>query len=216
MSVAAIIPAYNEEHTIGAVIQAIRNAKTVDEIIVVSDGSTDRTASVAAREGARVIVSSSNFGKGDAMQRGVSQTNADIFFFCDADLVGLRPDHVQTIIEPVRKKDVVMCVGLRDRLGIPEMIAHLDPLLAIGGERAVRRDLWEMLSPAERHGFEVEVALNGHCKRQHLPVFFYPMTGVTHRLKEEKWGVIQGVARRYHLFMDIVTRRLKYLFLRKQ
>jgi glycosyltransferase involved in cell wall biosynthesis len=56
MNVVAIIPAYNEEITIGSVV--LRTRKYVDRVIVVDDGSDDKTAEVARLAGAEVIKSS--------------------------------------------------------------------------------------------------------------------------------------------------------------
>lgn len=213
MSVAAIIPAYNEEQTIGAVIHAIRDAKMVDDIIVVSDGSTDGTSAVARQAGATVIALEKNQGKGEAMRRGVAATDANILFFCDADLVGLQPYHVKSIIAPVREGRGAMCIGLRDRFGIPALVARLDALMAIGGERAVRRDIFTALGDEELEGYSVEVALNAYCQRKRLQVIFVAMTGVTHRLKELKWGG-KGFYRRFLWFAQIFLMRIRALFVR--
>ena len=55
MSVAAIIPAYNEEYTVGVVIEALLSCPLIDEIIVVSDGSTDGTVQSAQRYPIKVV-----------------------------------------------------------------------------------------------------------------------------------------------------------------
>src|SRR5690606_21147062 len=60
MAVAVIIPAFNEERTVGRVIRAARNSPGISQIIVVNDGSTDRTAAIAEKAGAKVIDLSAN------------------------------------------------------------------------------------------------------------------------------------------------------------
>ena len=70
MDVLIIIPAYNEEKNIGRVIQEIRAANTDADILVVDDGSLDRTAEVAAHAGAKVISHVLNTGYGGALQTG--------------------------------------------------------------------------------------------------------------------------------------------------
>ena len=69
MKVAAVIPAYNEERTVASVVRAVREAPSISEVIVVDDGSTDRTAQVARQAGARVVHLETNVGKGGAMKR---------------------------------------------------------------------------------------------------------------------------------------------------
>jgi glycosyltransferase involved in cell wall biosynthesis len=66
----AVVPAYNEEGSIGAVIDEIRAADGEMEIVVVDDGSRDRTADVAAAKGARVLRLPFNLGIGGAVQTG--------------------------------------------------------------------------------------------------------------------------------------------------
>lgn len=210
MSVAAIIPAYNEEKTIAKVIRTLRRVDSIDEVIVISDGSTDRTAIVAKAAGAtKVIALKKNKGKGEAMHCGAVTTNADILFFCDADLRGLTLHHVRAILLPVREGRAAMCVGLRDRAGIPEFVTHIDPLLAIGGERAVRKEIFMRLTEEEYHGFSIEIALNNYCKRQNLPVHFVVMRGVIPLSKEQKWGIWMGLSRRIPWLFQMI--RIRFL-----
>src|SRR5690606_19233858 len=112
MRVAAIIPAYNEERTIGEVLKVLRGCPEVDEVVVVSDGSTDRTAEVAAGHGAEVVVLEENVGKGGAMRAGAAHTQAEVLLFIDADLIGLRPGHVRSLLEPVTSGRAEMSIGV--------------------------------------------------------------------------------------------------------
>src|SRR5689334_9509929 len=66
----AIVPAYNEEACVGAVIEEIRAFDPGFEVVVVDDGSLDRTAARAAALGAHVISLPFNLGIGGAMQTG--------------------------------------------------------------------------------------------------------------------------------------------------
>lgn len=69
----AIIPAFNEQDRIAATVTAALGMDRVDLVVVVDDGSVDATAEVAAVAGAHVVVQSTNGGKANAMQRGVSE-----------------------------------------------------------------------------------------------------------------------------------------------
>lgn len=97
--VAAVIPALNEEQTVADVVTAAREARLVDEVIVVDNASSDGTARAAAAAGARVVPEPTR-GKGEAMRTGVAATDADVIVFLDADLVGLRSDHVDALVNP--------------------------------------------------------------------------------------------------------------------
>ncbi|HED24609.1 MAG TPA: glycosyltransferase, partial [Firmicutes bacterium] len=79
MSVAAIIPAYNEEKTIGSVIQTLQDSILVDRIFVVSDGSEDGTVEEASRfSGVEVIELLINRGKGGALKAGLDYCKDDV------------------------------------------------------------------------------------------------------------------------------------------
>lgn len=91
MKLVVIIPAYNEERTIGDVIKSIPNVNeriSKTEVIVVNDGSKDRTKEVAEENGARVVSHSSNKGVGMAFRTGIEEAlkrKADIIVNVDAD-----------------------------------------------------------------------------------------------------------------------------------
>src|SRR5690242_18008513 len=102
MKVAAVVPAYNEETTIGQVVKILKDSKLFSEVVVVTDGSTDRTVSRAKKAGAdKVVHFPFRLGKGNAMDVGVANTSAPIIFFADADLLGFKITHIKKVLEPV-------------------------------------------------------------------------------------------------------------------
>lgn len=189
---AAIVPAYDEEKTIGGVVRALKASLGIDEVIVVSDGSDDRTAEAAEAAGAdQVLRLPKNVGKGGALKRGVEATRAEVLFFCDADFIGLTPAHVERLLRPVSEGRLMMCAGLRDRGPfLTRLIAHL-PL--ISGERALRREVFEGVPERFLEGFRVEMALNFSCRANGLSYGSIPTLGVRQVLKIEKVGVWQGL-----------------------
>jgi len=163
MKVAAIVPALNEEKNVGSVLKTLLSSKEVDEVILLDDGSTDRTSQIGRELGARVISlpKKGGSGKGNAMKEAVNRTDADIVAFFDADLIGLSAEHVSSLILPVLENRSVMCIGARQRWGgLPGFFIKLDPLLAIGGERAMKRFVFDNMPVRFLKGFEVETALN--------------------------------------------------------
>jgi glycosyltransferase involved in cell wall biosynthesis len=111
LSISAVIPAYNEEKTITDVVNALKKAENIDEIIVVSDGSQDGTAVKAQLCGVKVIRLPENMGKGSAMKAGLEHSEGDIILFLDADLIGLTTEHINKLIEPVMNNRAAMAVG---------------------------------------------------------------------------------------------------------
>ena len=112
MSVIAIIPALNEATTIKSIIKVVKKNKLIDRILVVSDGSTDDTATIARKCGVDVIELKENVGKGGAMSIGVKQSHEDIILFLDADLIGLTSKHITDLLKPVLNNEASMSVGI--------------------------------------------------------------------------------------------------------
>ncbi|NPV52274.1 MAG: glycosyltransferase [Firmicutes bacterium] len=203
MKVAAVIPAFNEEKTVGSVVAVVKVADLVNDVVVVSDGSTDRTAAAAREAGARVIELARNLGKGGAMQAGVKATDAGAILFLDADLVGLTAGHIRALLEPVLDGEADMVVGVFGKGRVATDLAQkISPWLS--GQRAVRRDLLESLDLDIAH-FGVEVALTRHMSRSGARVRTVTLEGLTHLMKEEKMGFGRGFLARLKMYWDIVS-----------
>lgn len=206
-TVAAVIPARNEEQTIGAVVRAARAASGIDQVLVVDNASWDRTAQVAAENGARVVTEDV-VGKGEAMRAGVAATDAETIVFLDADLVGLRPDHVEALVQAVRDGAAMAC-GLFDRGRVLNPVfQHVLP--ALTGERALRRELFDALTPADASGYRIEAALNSLAKDRDLPVVRFVCDGLWHRPKEQKFGPVQGFAAKLSMLLTAVVAYLTW------
>jgi glycosyltransferase involved in cell wall biosynthesis len=181
---AAIIPAWNEAATVGAVVYAAIDARLTDEVIVVDNASSDATANVAATHGARVV-HEATAGKGEAMRAGVAASDADVIVFLDADLVGLRPHHVDGLVASVIGGDTDMACGLFDRGPVANPI-FLEGLPVLTGQRALRRELFEQLDLRDVRGYRVEAALNSLIAQRGLRRQDQVLPGLWHRTKEEK------------------------------
>jgi glycosyltransferase involved in cell wall biosynthesis len=99
-----IIPVYNEEQTIGEVVDRVAAVPIPKEIIVVDDGSTDESLHVLASRGDRLRVvheSPVNQGKGTAIRIGLTYARGDAVVIQDADLE-LRPEEYARLLEPLR------------------------------------------------------------------------------------------------------------------
>jgi cellulose synthase/poly-beta-1,6-N-acetylglucosamine synthase-like glycosyltransferase len=88
LTVTVVIPAYNAERTLGKVLDALSaQTHTVDEVIVVDDGSTDGTAELAARHGAVVVHTDGSGFAGAARNRGWDEATGDVVVFLDSDAI---------------------------------------------------------------------------------------------------------------------------------
>ncbi|NSW84354.1 MAG: glycosyltransferase family 2 protein [Syntrophothermus sp.] len=99
-TVTVVIPAYNEETRIGSTVRAVRESGFADQILVMDDGSQDKTAVIARGEGAEVIELKPNRGKGEALNRAVPHIKGDIVLFLDADL-GDSARQGQLLVKPI-------------------------------------------------------------------------------------------------------------------
>lgn len=219
MKVAAIVPALNEEANIGNVLKVLLKSKDLDEVILVDDGSEDRTADIGEKMGVRVLrlPKKGGSGKGNAMKKGVESTDADIIVFFDADLIGLTTEHVSLVVRPVLENRAVMCVGARQRYGgLPRFFIKIDPLLAIGGERAMRRFVFESIPERFIQGFAVETSLNHYCRKKKLKVLYPELKDLTVVIKEKKWGLLKGFKNRMKMFWQLFKIRVLILTNRKE
>jgi glycosyltransferase involved in cell wall biosynthesis len=204
VKVSVIIPAYNEGARIQKVISAVKKACLPSEIIVVSDGSTDDTVEIASSEGVNIVELPQNQGKGAAMKAGVCSTDAEIYVFIDADLVGLTPRHVDSLIRPILEGEADATLGVFGGGRVTTDIAQ-KVIPGLSGQRAVKAEFLKTLPSIEEAGFGVEVMLNKHLERNHAKVKRVELQGVSQILKEEKMGSLEGLAARIKMYRDIVT-----------
>ncbi len=207
--VAIIIPAFNEARRIHKAILAALESKLATEIIVVSDGSTDRTAEFARQiEAVKVIELTSNIGKGGAMAIGVNATKANIIAFVDADLVGLTGEHIDTIIRPILLNQCEMCVGVfRGGKVWSDSAQRIAPYLS--GQRALKRELWESVPFVAELRLGVEMALTNTAKRKRAKVMRVVLPGVSNTHKEQKLGLMKGIAARTRMYKEITEAMVK-------
>lgn len=203
MKVSAIVPAYNEAERIEAVLYPLKQAAHVEEIIVVDDGSTDDTTNVARSLGVHVVELPRNVGKAAALDHGVSRAKNDVFLFLDADLVGLRPDHIDRLIQRYEEKQLDMIVGVFKNGRLNTDIAHsIAPYLS--GQRVLSRKLWNRLRKSGKLEFGVEMALTKLSLKENWAEERIFLEGVTHVMKEEKRGFSKGFKERLLMYGDIL------------
>ncbi|MEU3505200.1 glucosyl-3-phosphoglycerate synthase, partial [Streptomyces hundungensis] len=128
-TVSVVLPALDEEATVGAIVATIRRelmtdaVPLVDELVVVDSGSRDRTAEVAAAAGARVVHRDAILprvpalpGKGEVLWRSLLVTSGDVVCFVDADLRDFDAGFVSGIVGPLlTDPDVAFVKAMYDR-----------------------------------------------------------------------------------------------------
>ncbi len=209
-SICAVIPAYNEEKTIGSVINAVEKVDLIENIIVVNDGSSDNTSEIAnSYSRVTVIELKYNMGKSDAIKKAVELSKDDIILLLDADLVGLTSTHVTNLILPMLTDDLDMTIGLFSN---GRFITDLGQLITpyLTGQRAVKRSIIEDIKDINMTRFGLEIALTEYVNYNNLKTKEVVLENLTHVMKEEKMGVICGFKERLKMYRDIVKYKFRH------
>lgn len=188
-TVSVVLPALNEEQTVGAVIESVIPllGSIVDELVVIDSGSTDATAELAEAAGARVVHREDVLpelapvpGKGEVLWRSLAATSGDLVVFLDSDLVEPDPMFVPTLLGPLLTADGVHLVkgfyrrplrlessggGRVTELLARPVLSALRPALSglvqpLGGEYAATREFLESVPFAAGYGVEIGLLLD--------------------------------------------------------
>jgi glycosyltransferase involved in cell wall biosynthesis len=115
MRVSFIVPAYNEESTIGEVLERVEALGFNSQIVVVDDGSTDGTVALLEEWGKgedRVVIRQKTRGKGAAIRAAIPHLDGDITVIQDADME-YDPADIPMLIEPIRRGAADVVFGSR-------------------------------------------------------------------------------------------------------
>jgi glycosyltransferase involved in cell wall biosynthesis len=182
--IAVLLPCYNEEATIGPVIDDVRAACPGAEVVVFDNNSTDRSVAIAVEKNVRVVRVSSQ-GKGNVVRAMLKKVDADVYVMLDADAT-YPAARIPDLIKPVIDGTSDMVVGAR--LGSPEagsfrrfhhtgnlILCRLVSLIwgarltdVLSGYRAFTAEVARIL-PVVSSGFEVETEMT-------VQALFYNMT----------------------------------------
>jgi glycosyltransferase involved in cell wall biosynthesis len=202
VTIDVVIPARNEATTVSDVVAAALACRFTREVIVVDDGSTDGTPDVALAAGAKVLRRETASGsKANAMEIGVAATDADAILFCDADVVGLLPAHLDAICGPYVEGRAAMSVGWFDYGMLNPLVRRLPPT---SGERVVPRWVWDAVRPQKRSGYSIEIMINEVIAEGRLPTTARIMPGVYHRTKRHKLGRRRGYRETWRMFWHLI------------
>jgi glycosyltransferase involved in cell wall biosynthesis len=192
MRVSFLIPVFNEEATIGEVLDRIAALNLDAQTIVVDDGSTDRSAELAQRDGVKVV-RLKHRGKGAAIRAAIPLIDGDIAVIQDADME-YDPAEVPGLIEPIQRGVADVVFGSRLAGGRPQRaylfwhkVGNRFLSLVTGvlynttltdmetGYKAFRADVLRSLD-LRQDGFGIEPEITGEVCRRHLRVYELPIS----------------------------------------
>lgn len=137
------------------------------------------------------------------MKAGAEATDAEIVVFLDADLVGLTPDHVRQLVEPVLQGEADITLGIFDEGRFAtDMAQKITPFLT--GQRALWRSILLTIPHLERTRYGVEVAISRYAEEKMLRVTRVHLKHVAHLTKEEKVGLWRGFRARLRMYWEII------------
>ena len=227
MKLTIVIPALNEQDAIGSTIERtlaardaiVQNSPVDDvEIIVVSDGSTDRTAEIASGyDGIRVIVFEKNRGYGAAIKKGFDEGTGDVVSFLDADGTcdpnffadlcrALIDDHAAVAIGsrmgPQSRMPGIRRFGNRVYALILSALSNRVITDSASGMRVIRRDALEQLYPLP-DGLHFTPAMSARVLMdEHLTIVERPMT-YEERIGESKLHVVRDGIRFFRTILEM-------------
>jgi len=213
--VTCIVPAYNEQERIGAVVSVVAAHPSIAEVIVVDDGSTDETARVAQSINDVVVLRlGRNSGKTHAVRIGLARATGEYILLVDADLMGLKSKDLTALVEPVLRGDADISISLRrnapwlwHRIGIDYISGErVLPLGLISDRMAELRDL-------PRFGFEVW--LNGICVDENCRIAVVPWEDVDSPIKVSKHGLRRGILADIDMLSDLLRYASPWQLLRQ-
>ncbi|MBS3813514.1 glycosyltransferase family 2 protein, partial [Candidatus Bipolaricaulota bacterium] len=127
--------------------------------------------------------------------------------FVDADLLGLKPEHVDKMLSTYGNGNWDMVIGVfhKGRLNT-DLSQKISPHLS--GQRVLSVELWNQLDKTQAEEFGVEMALTKLSLKKNLETTKVKLTGVTHVMKEEKRGFKDGIKSRLKMYGNIIKTTL--------
>ncbi len=199
MKASIIICTYNEEKTIADVVMACCKLNPDCEIIVVDDGSTDKTENIlnelSKEYSFRYEKLMKNMGKSWAMAHGVEISENEIILFFDADVSNIKKEHFEMLLNPIKDGSADMVLGQPSETLIDYRI---NPFNALTGERALlKKDLIPILDEIRDIRFGVETFLNLYYQAQGWRINYVLLKGLKHPSTYEKSGSVNIATKKY-------------------
>jgi glycosyltransferase involved in cell wall biosynthesis len=215
--ISVIIPAYNEAPTIGNIVSKIRTLYPDFEILVVNDGSSDETATLAKRAGANVHNHPYNIGNGASVKSGIRHATGDILVFMDGDSQH-DPEDIGKLLEYFPEYDMV--VGARSFKGqssigrafgnkiynwLASYVAMIPVKDLTSGFRAIKSDLARQLVNLLPRTYSYPSTLTLGVLRSGRSMVYIPIDIQKRKMGKSKINLIKDGVRFFMIIIRICT-----------
>ena len=190
--ISCIVPVYNEAARVLSVLDVLVGHELIDEVIVINDGSTDGSEAILKKiKGIKLITYKKNKGKTHALRLGIEASKNQWIMTIDSDLVGLKKEDINALIQPIENNVADMTITLRKN---SLMIFKLLGLDFVSGERIFKKELIDNIDDLEKlPKFGFEVFLNRIIIRRQLKISVVNWKNVITPRKSVKFGFFAGV-----------------------
>jgi len=201
-----IIPVYNEEESIIHVINEVKKLKLDKEIVIVDDGSKDKTADLVEKQkGIRLIRHKTNLGRGGAIKTGINNARGSIIYVLDGDM-----EHKPTeeLVKPIlqNKADVVYGNRLHNPAGMTKLHLMGNKVLSLVGSFIAKQKLNDVYTGSkcfrketiqslnlESNGFEQEAELLVKLAKKRIKIKEVGIGYKTRSFGESSIGPMDGL-----------------------
>ena len=214
MKISCVIPAYNEEKTIADTLTAVSSVgNLIDEIIVVDDGSKDKTKEIVGGfSNVKLLINEKNLGKSGTIARGAKESIGDYILMLDADLINLNSNNIISLVSPVSGGETKVVYSMRGNTPGWMKAVGFDSMT---GERVLPRFIFtdNFIEISNLHSYGLEVFLNRMIIKNNLKIKTIKMDNVKNTMKWEKGSFWGGVRSEILMWCDLFKTVSVYEFI---
>lgn len=201
--ISVVIAAYNEEPRIDEVLKIVEKHPLLHEVIVVDDGSQDKTAQVVEKYKVKLIKNPKNMGKTLSVKNGISRAQGDLIMLIDADLKGLTAKAIEDLARPVLDGRVDWTLSLRKNSTSIMKLLKID---WISGERVVPKKALQdsLIWSRPEIGYSLETLMNKSLLAKNLKFCSVYLPNLIITKKAEKIGRREGWKNEFKMLKQVM------------
>jgi glycosyltransferase involved in cell wall biosynthesis len=213
-----IIPFYNEGPRVLHVVKSILNVKYLSKIIVIDDGSNDRTSYMKLKADFPQITSirlEKNGGKGGAVRKGLQYVSAKYVLLLDGDLTNIKLSELEKALITITSNPHIDMIILR-RVDDITSNAWARQDIVTSGQRILKTEDLQEIFRTIFESYQLEVAINAYIMKNKKSAYWMPFS-IHGPLRTQKWGWKRGMKQyyvalagyfRYHLLCEFIRQTL--------